>query len=67
MGEQQLRSERCLILVVRRKHPPVQIVTAVLGRIRVIAWSTNLQSSWGVSRELRNQLAKRVAALARIR
>jgi hypothetical protein len=31
--------------------------TAVTGRVRWLAWSTNLQSSWGVSTELKRDLA----------
>lgn len=36
----------------------------LFDRVRVIAWSTNLQSSWGVTDELRSELPKCVAALA---
>lgn len=35
----------------------------LLGKIRVIAWNTNLQSSFGVTTELREELARRVALL----
>jgi hypothetical protein len=34
-----------------------------IGEARVIGWSTNLQSSFGVTTELRNKLAVRIAAL----
>jgi len=34
------------------------------GNARVVGWSTNLQSSFGVTKELRSQLAQRVAELA---
>lgn len=37
----------------------------VLDRVRVIAWSTNLQSSFGVTTELRAEIAERVGKLAR--
>jgi len=36
----------------------------ILGRVRVIAWSTNLQSSFGVTSKLRNEVAERVGDLA---
>jgi hypothetical protein len=39
-------------------------VGRIFGRVRVVAWSTNLQSSFGVTAELRKELPKRVAALA---
>jgi len=37
----------------------------VLDRVRVIAWNTNLQSSFGVTSELRTETAERVGELAR--
>ncbi|OHB67090.1 MAG: hypothetical protein A2Y76_15525 [Planctomycetes bacterium RBG_13_60_9] len=36
-------------------------VGEILHGMRVIAWSTNLQSSFGVTRELRSEIANRVA------
>ncbi|MFM8396378.1 MAG: hypothetical protein ACKOAH_01000, partial [Pirellula sp.] len=30
------------------------------GRLVIVGWSTNLQSSFGVSRQLREELARRV-------
>ena len=39
-------------------------VGTVYDRVRVIAWTTNLQSSFGVTKELQAELAKRVAAIA---
>jgi hypothetical protein len=36
----------------------------ILDRVRVIAWSTNLQSSFGVTSELRTEIAERVGELA---
>lgn len=36
----------------------------ILDRVRVVAWTTNLQSSFGVTTELREELAKQVAVLA---
>jgi hypothetical protein len=33
---------------------------SVFGRVRVIGWSTNLQSSFGVTTELREELANRI-------
>lgn len=40
-----------------------QLSTGQLNHTRVIAWSTNLQSSFGVTRELRAMLAHAVATL----
>ena len=34
------------------------------GRISVVAWSTNLQSSWGVSNALRKEIARTVESSA---
>jgi hypothetical protein len=39
-------------------------VGSAFGHVRVVGWSTNIQSSFGVTRELRIELAKRVGALA---
>jgi hypothetical protein len=39
-------------------------VGSVFGHVRVVAWSTNIQSSFGVTTELREELAKRVRRLA---
>jgi hypothetical protein len=36
----------------------------VLTGLRVIGWSMNLQSSWGITTEMRKRLAERVAGLA---
>ena len=36
----------------------------IFGRVRVAAWSTNLQSSFGVTTELRDELPKRIAAIS---
>jgi hypothetical protein len=40
-----------------------ELVTGVLGRCAIIGWSTNLQSSFGVTRVLREQLANVVGML----
>ena len=40
------------------------IYVGTFGNARVVGWSTNLQSSFGVTKELRSQLAQRVAELA---
>jgi hypothetical protein len=40
-------------------------VGSIFDSIRVVGWSTNLQSSWGVSDELREKIAARVARLSR--
>ena len=39
-------------------------IGTILDRVRVIAWSTNLQSSFGVTAALRAEIADRVAKLA---
>ncbi len=39
-------------------------IGTILDRVRVIGWSTNLQSSFGVSSGLRTEVANRVAELA---
>jgi hypothetical protein len=47
-------------------HRPTRLFTGrLLDRIRVVAWSTNVQGAHGVSVELRNELSRRVAALAK--
>jgi len=48
-----------------RKHDTVLFSGTILDRVRVIGWSTNLQSEFGVSSKLRSEVAKRVAKLAR--
>ncbi|MCE9545450.1 MAG: hypothetical protein K8T25_08025 [Planctomycetia bacterium] len=45
-------------------HVSTGLFTGRFERIRVIGWTTNLQSSFGVRNELRAELAKRVAVLA---
>jgi hypothetical protein len=35
-------------------------VGTAFGRVAIVGWSTNLQSSFGVSRQLRDELARRV-------
>jgi hypothetical protein len=45
------------------KHNTRLFVGKLLGRVLVIGWSTNLQSSFGVSNELRRALASKVADL----
>jgi hypothetical protein len=48
-------------------HQPTRLfVGRVLNHVRVVAWSTNIQSSHGVTIELRKELPKRVAALAEV-
>jgi hypothetical protein len=50
--------------IVGLAHQPTRLYSATLfGRVRVLAWSTNLQSSFGVTAQLRAELPKRVAAL----
>ena len=38
---------------------------SILDGVRVVAWSTNLQSSFGVSSELRSELASRISRLTK--
>lgn len=40
------------------------LVGTILGRIKIVGSSTNIQSSFGVTRELRNEIARRVGLLA---
>ena len=37
----------------------------IFDRVQVVAWSTNLQSSFGVTAELREELPKRIAAVTK--
>lgn len=39
-------------------------VGKILQNIKVVGWSTNIQSSFGVTRELRSEIARRVGLLA---
>lgn len=39
-------------------------VGSISGNIKVVGWSTNIQSSFGVTRELRTEIARRVSSLA---
>ena len=41
------------------------LVAGVIGRCAIVGWSTNLQSSFGVTGDLRDQLAITVAALVK--
>ncbi len=46
-------------------HQSCQVFAGLLfGSIRVVGWSTNIQSSWGVTSERRRQLALRISKLA---
>jgi len=46
-------------------HRPTRLFTGrVFDHLRLVAWSINIQSSHGVSVELRKELSQRVAALA---
>jgi hypothetical protein len=38
--------------------------STILGRVSVVAWSTNLQSSRGVTKEQKSEIARRVAEVA---
>jgi len=42
-------------------HVDTRLFAGKIGRVQVFAWSTNLQSSFGVTNELRTELGKRVA------
>lgn len=45
-------------------HDTRMFVGSAFGRVRVVGWSTNLQSSFGVTKELRDELANRVGKMA---
>ena len=47
------------------RHPTRMFMGQTRTGIRTIGWSTNLQSSWGVTAELRAAVTKRVGELAR--
>lgn len=53
--------------IVGHGHVATRLFVGAVGRVRVIAWSTNLQSSFGVTKKLQAELARRVAAMARSR
>jgi hypothetical protein len=57
--------EKSLNLSVRVYQKPVLFVGTLFGHVRVVGWSTNLQSSFGVTNELRSELACRVAEIVR--
>ena len=40
-------------------------VGTVFSRIKIVGWSTNIQSSFGVTRELHDEIVRRVGLLAR--
>jgi hypothetical protein len=46
------------------RHGTRLFSASLFGRIKVLAWSTNLQSSYGVTKEFREELPKRLVALA---
>jgi hypothetical protein len=46
------------------KVPTRLFAGQIFGRVRVAAWSTNLQSSFGVTTELRDELPNRITAIA---
>lgn len=43
-----------------------RFAAGAIGHVRVVSWSTNLQSSFGVTRELRRRIADTLPALARV-
>ena len=47
------------------RSPTRLLVGSILGNIKVVGWSTNIQSSFGVTRELRTEVARRVNLIAR--
>jgi hypothetical protein len=64
--------DRALRGTLRPANPPVtdggtttQLYEGSLEAVRVLGWSTNLQSSFGVTRLLRANLAERLATLSR--
>lgn len=52
-------------LSVRAYQPTKLFIGTLYDRILVVGWSTNLQSSFGVTKELRNELATSVAKIVR--
>jgi hypothetical protein len=61
-------SMRCRLSPVARVqlgHQPTDLVAGRLGQVAVIGWSTNLQSSFGVTNELRQRIGEEVRTLAR--
>jgi hypothetical protein len=44
---------------------PKLFVGTLFDRVGVVGWSTNLQSSFGVTNELRSAIANRVAEIVR--
>jgi hypothetical protein len=46
-------------------HPTSLNSGLLFGKICVVAWNTNLQSSFGVTTELKEELARRVAILSK--
>jgi hypothetical protein len=47
-------------------HCDTRLFTGTVFRhVRVVAWSTNIQSSFGVTTALRQELERRIVALAR--
>ena len=50
-------------IVPHGRAPTRLFVGTLFGRLKVVGWSTNLQSSRGVTRERRRLLARRVAQL----
>lgn len=50
--------------IVGLSRQPVRVMRATLfDRVKVVGWSTNLQSSFGVTKTLREELPRRVATL----
>ena len=46
-------------------HSTRLLVGQLPGPVRIVGWSTNLQSSFGVTRQLRAKLARQASELAR--
>jgi hypothetical protein len=62
-------SMRCTLKSVGRVqlgYQPTDLVAGRLGEVAVVGWSTNLQSSFGVTNELRHRIGEEVRALVRV-
>ncbi len=64
MGD-ELHLEEVDSIVGHAYRPTRLFAGQVFNRVRVVAWSTNIQSAHGVTNELRKELSKRVAVLRR--
>jgi hypothetical protein len=59
-----LKGELDTVGTISERSVTTKFYVGTFGLARVVGWSTNLQSSFGVTKELRAQLARRVSELA---